>query len=403
MTSLKRYFSGLSANTFLLAFASLFADVSTEMLYPVLPLFLTETLGASASIVGVVEGIALAVQNVVQGLSGWLSDRLQRRKPVAVIGYALAAVAKPLIGLATTWPVVLGARFLDRLGSGTRSAPRDALVAASAGEADRGKAFGLEGIGDNLGAFLGPLIAVALLALPGVGLRTIFYLAIIPGLLATLLVLLVRERPVAGPAKAKLDFNIRRFPRGYWAYLLVTALFGVGNSSNAFLILRTKGLGASLTVTILIYALFNLVAALASYPAGYLSDKLGRKRVLLCSFLIFVAVYAGFGLASDVVLIGAFFVLYGVYQGIFRSVGKAFASDFVPEGLRASGVGWYTAVVGLSGLVASIVGGELWTRIGPSATFLYGAAFALLGSVALVLFVPKKQDESDTLHDSQRS
>jgi MFS family permease len=293
----------------------------------------------------------------------------------------------------TAWPGVLAARSLDRFGTGTRSAPRDALIAASADEGHRGKAFGLEGVGDNLGAFLGPLVAVALLTLAHVSLRSILLLAVIPGSLAAVMVLCVREQPVAVAAKAKLDLNVRRFPRGYWTYLGVTVLFGIGNSSNSFLILQTQDLGASLTVTILIYALFNLVAALASYPAGYLSDRLGRKGVLLLSFLVFSAVYLGFGLTANVVLIGALFVLYGVYQGVFRSVGKALASDFVPAEWRAGGVGWYTAAVGLSGLVASVVGGELWTRVGPSATFLYGAGFALLGSIALVLLVPQKHGE----------
>jgi MFS family permease len=389
MTTLKRYFSGLTANTFLLAFASLFADVSTEMLYPVLPMFLTQTLGASPTVVGVVEGIAQAIQNVVQGFSGWLSDRLRRRKPVAVAGYLLAAVSKPLIGLATSWPAVLGSRSLDRLGAGVRSAPRDALVAASADEADRGKAFGLEGIGDNLGACLGPLLTVALLSLLHVRLRTVFFLTVIPGLLALLMVLFVREREAPKDAKAKLDLDIRRFPTGYRNYLLVTAVFGIGNSSNSFLILRTKGLGTSLNTTILIYALFNLVAALSSYPAGNFSDRLGRKRVLLLSFVVFLVVYAGFGFATNILALGMLFALYGLYQGISRSVGKAFATDFLAAEVHASGVGWYTATVGLSGLVANVVGGELWTQIGPPATFIYGAVFALLGSVALILLVPK--------------
>jgi MFS family permease len=386
---LGKYFSGLSVNTFLLAFASLFADISTEMLYPVLPLFLTQTLGASVGVVGLVEGIAQATQNIVQGVSGWSSDKFQQRKPIALVGYALAAVAKPLIGLSTAWPGVLGARYLDRLGSGTRSAPRDALVAASAEEGSRGKAFGLEGMGDNLGAFLGPLIALALLALLHVRLQSIFFLAFLPGLLATLLILFVRERPVAVSAKARLDFHLGRFPKSYWTYLGVTALFGIGNSSNAFLILRATELGASLTLTIFIYALFNLVAALASYPAGSLSDRFGRKTMLLLSFLVFVVAYAGFGITTNTVLIACLFVFYGLYQGIFRSVGKALAADLVPAELRASGVGWYTATIGITGLVASIVGGELWMRIDPSATFFFGAGFSLLGSVALVLLVPR--------------
>jgi len=380
-----KYFSGLSTNTFLIALASLFADTSTEMLYPVLPVFLTGTLGASVSIVGLMEGLAQATQNIVQGFSGWLSDKLRQRKPIAILGYALAAVAKPLIGLSTGWPGVLGARVLDRLGSGARSAPRDALVAASADDASRGRAFGLEGIGDNFGAFLGPLIAIAFLSLAHVGLRWIFFIAFVPGLLAMLMILFVRETPTAAAAKAKLDLSVRLFPRSYWTYLAVTAVFGIGNSSTSFLILRTTDLGASLTTTIFLYSLVNLAAALASYPAGYLSDRFGRKGMLLLSFVEFFAVYLGFAISTNAVLVAFLFVLYGVYQGVFRSVGKALASDLVAPELQASGVGWYTATIGITGLVASIVGGELWTRIGPPAAFLLGAGSALLGSAALLL------------------
>ncbi len=386
----RKYFAGLSSNTFLLALASLFADTSTEMLYPVLPVFLTETLGAGATVVGLIEGIAPAIQNVVQGLSGWLSDRLQRRKAIALVGYVVAAASKPLIGLSTTWQGVLGARSLDRLGTGTRSAPRDALIAASADAAHRGKAFGLEGIGDNLGAFIGPLIAIGLLAGWQLGLRAVFFLAVIPGALAALMILLLHEEPVAVPARAKLDLSLRRFPRSYWVYLCVTVLFGLGNSTNSFLILRTKDIGASLTLTILIYAFFNLVAALASYPAGFLSDRFGRKRLLLFCFLVFIGVYTGFGATVNVVLLGLLFAFYGVFQGVFRAVGKAFATDFVPVELRASGVGWYTTAVGLSGLVASVVGGILWTRLGPPATFFYGAGFGVAGTVALVFLVQER-------------
>ena len=280
-TAHHRYFSGLSRNTFLLALASLFADISTEMLYPILPIFLTQTLKASGSVVGLIEGVAGATQNIVQGFSGALSDKLQRRKPVALVGYFLAAMGKPLMGAATVWQGVLGGRFLDRLGAGTRSAPRDALIASSVDEANRGRAFGLEGVGDNAGAFLGPLLAVLLLIVWQLDIRLIFYLAVIPGLLAFLMVLLVEERPVAVTAKSKIDINLRQFPKPYWKYLLATALFGIGNSSNAFLILQTKDIGASLTMTILIYAGFNLVAALISYPAGFLSDQLGRRNILL--------------------------------------------------------------------------------------------------------------------------
>src|SRR6059058_2028661 len=372
----QRYFSGLSSNTFLLAL--------------VLPIFLTQILNASGSVVGLVEGIAGATQNIVQGLSGFLSDRLQRRKSIALAGYFLAAIAKPLIGLSTVWQGVFGARLLDRLGAGTRSAPRDALIASSVDEHLRGKAFGLEGIGDNTGAFVGPLFTIFLLYSLHVGIRTIFYLAIIPGLLAFVMVLLVTERRAAVTAKSKMDVNRRQFPSGYWKYLSVIALFGLGNSSNSFLILRTQDIGAPLETTILMYALFNLAAALISYPAGSFSDKLGRKNVLLASFLIFALTYIGFAYAQNVLIFAALFIFYGLYQGIFRAVGKAFASDFVPENLRASGVGWYSSTVGLLELVASVVAGLLWDRVGHAAVFYYGAAFGLAGSIGLIVLIPKR-------------
>jgi MFS family permease len=388
--AIKKYFAGLSRNTFLLAFASLFADISTEMLYPVLPVFLTQTLKASGSIVGMVEGFAQATQNIVQGFSGTLSDKLRKRKAIALAGYLVAAIAKPLMGLSTVWQGVFGARLLDRLGAGTRSAPRDALIASSVDKQNRGRAFGLEGVGDNTGAFLGPLVTVFLLYSLHIGIRAVFYLAIIPGLLAFLMVLMVIERPASVAAKSRIDVSLRQFPKGYWKYLLVTALFGLGNTSNSFLILRTRDMGSSLETTILIYAMFNLVAALISYPAGSLSDKWGRKNVLLASFVIFLIAYLGFAVSQNVLFVGALFVFYGLYQGIFRAIGKAFASDLVPEHLRASGVGWYSTTVGLLQLVASVVAGFLWDRVGHAVVFYYGAAFAVAGCIGLLLLIPGK-------------
>jgi len=385
-----RRFAGLSRNTFLLALSSLFADISTEMLYPVLPVFLTQTLHATGSIVGLVDGFAQATQNIVQGLSGTLSDKLQARKPLALFGYLLSAFAKPLMGLATSWHHVFAARWLDRVGAGTRSPPRDALIASSVDESNRGRAFGLEGAGDNAGAFLGPLLAVLLLYSLHVGIRNIFYLAIIPGLLAFVMVLPVQEQPAAVAAKARIDVSLRKFPYRYWQYLLVTALFALGNSSNAFLILRTQEAGASLERTILIYAAFNLVAALISYPAGSLSDRWGRRNVLLLAFVVFCVGYLAFALTENVALIAGSFVFYGLFQGIFRAVGKALAADFVPPHLRASGIGWYSTTVGLLQLVASIVAGILWDRVGHAAVFYYGAAFAVVGSIALLCLIPGK-------------
>ncbi|MGA2397103.1 MAG: MFS transporter [Steroidobacteraceae bacterium] len=381
-------FSGLSRNTFLLALSSLFADISTEMIVPVLPIFLTQSLKVSASVLGLVEGIAGATQNVTQGLAGSLSDKLQHRKPIALMGYFLAAVGKPLMGLATMWQAVLGGRFIDRLGAGTRSAPRDALIASSVAEADRGRAFGLEGAGDNAGACLGPLLAVLLFVVWHLPIRVLFYLAVIPGLLAFSMVLFVRERPIKAAVKSKIDVSLSRFPKAYCKFLLATALFGIGNSSNAFLILETKDIGASLTTTILIYAGFNLVAALISYPAGSLSDRLGRRNLLVLSIMIFFITYLGFATTHNVAIIGFLFAFYGLYQGIIRSVGKALASDYVSGELRASAIGWYNTTIGFSGLAASLIGGRLWDTVGHPAVFFFGAAFAAVGALAFIALIP---------------
>ena len=383
----QRYFAGLSRTTFLLALASMFADISTEMLYPVLPVFLTQTLHAGGSIVGLIDGFAQAVQNIVQGFSGTLSDRLQKRKPIALAGFLLSAISKPLMGLAPVWQALFGARLLDRLGAGSRSAPRDALIASSVDEENRGRAFGLEGLGDNAGAFFGPLIALFLLYAVHVGIRSVFYLAIIPGLLAFCMVLLVKEQNSAA-ATAKVDIRLRHFPQVYWKFLLVTALFGLGNSSNAFLILRTQDVDASLPMTIAIYAGYNLVAAAVSYPAGWLFDKWGGKNALLLCFVIFLIAYAGFALTQNVALIAGLFVFYGLYQGIFRTAGKSVASSLVPDRLRASGIGWYNTTLGLLQLVASVIAGLLWDRIGHVAVFYYGAIFAVVGIIALLLLMP---------------
>jgi MFS family permease len=229
---------------------------------------------------------------------------------------------------------------------------------------------------------------VLLLMVYHLPIRLIFYLAIIPGLLAFIMVLFVRERPVQTAAKSTLDVSLRRFPADYWQYLLATALFGVGNSSNAFLILQTKDIGASLTTTILIYASFNLVAALISYPAGVWSDRFGRRTLLVISLAIFFVTYLGFALTRDVALIGVLFAFYGLYQGIFRSVGKALASDYVPESLQAGAIGWYNTTIGLTGLGASLAGGWLWDHRGHAYLFLFGAVFAVIGAIAMLTLVP---------------
>ncbi len=390
---IRRHFQGLTRNTFLLAFTSFFSDVATEMMYPVLPVFLTQVLLAPASIVGIIEGVAMATQNIVQGFSGWVSDKLRRHKGVALAGFTLAALAKPLIGLAQSWPEVLGARFVDRLGTGVRSAPRDALIASSTDERHRGSAFGLEGVGDNLGACVGPLVAVLLLFVLGIEIRLLFLLAVIPALLGILTVMFVSEKqtPTAiesGHPAARSVVHAPAFPVAYWKYLVVTAIFGMGNSSSAFLILRARQLGISFELTILLYAGVNLSAALISFPAGVLADVLGRRTSLVLSFLLFALSFGGFAVASTPLAVGILFMLYGVSSGMYRAIGKATATDFVPEARRASAVGWYAATVGLSALAASTIAGQLWTRNSPSAVFVYGLICALLGIAFVFIMAP---------------
>lgn len=390
---MRQLFKGLSKDTFILTFVSLFSDIATEMLYPITPIFLTQILRAPASVVGLIEGVATATQYIMQGFSGLLADKLQKRKSMAFLGYTFAAFSKPLVGLSSLWQEVLGARFLDRFGTAVRSAPRDALIAGSVAEEYKGKAFGLEGIGDNLGAFIGPLVAAVLLYTLHVNIRTIFLLAFLPAILSAVFILFVKgqdSKPQDVRTKQVIPLRLKNFPISYWKYLAATALFGIGNSSNAFLILRAKEIGIPLLTTIIIYACFNLVAALSSFPAGNLSDKIGRKSILLFSFFIFLVTYLGFAINTNFFLIGFLFILYGMFSGIYRAVGKAAAVDFVPQSLRASAVGWYSTTIGLTGLLASIIAGQLWVAVSPQSVFYFGTISAVLGSIALFLFIPNK-------------
>jgi len=380
-----KFFRGLSRNTYLLALTSLLADVSTEMLYPILPIFLTTYLGATGSIVGLIEGVATATQNIQMGLAGYISDRVKKRKSLAVLGYFIAAISKPLIGASQTWPVALTARFLDRLGTGTRSAPRDALIAASADTRSRGKAFGLEGIGDNLGAFIGPIVTIILLYLVKVGIRSIFYLALIPGALALLMIFFVTEKKGDSRHRSKIEINLSNLPASYWKYIIVISIFGVGNISSSFMILQTKNIGVPLIGTILIYSFFNLVASFVSYPSGVLSDKFGRKIVIFCSFIFFMITLLGFATTKNFFLIAVLFGFYGVYQGIFRSVGKAAASDFVDEKLEATVIGVFNGVIGITGLIASVLAGIFYDKIGHQFVFIEALIFVIFGTIAFAL------------------
>jgi MFS family permease len=383
---------GLTQDTYLLSFTSLFADVSTEMLYPILPIFVTQVLGASAGTLGAIEGVATATQYLVQGPSGWLSDRLRSRRFLAASGFLAAALAKPLIGSSASWPEALAGRFADRFGTGIRSAPRDAMIASSVAADARGRAFGLESVGDNLGAFIGPLVCALVLFAMHLPLRSVFYLALIPGLASVVFVLLVRERPL--PSTSRGDGpRLRGLSADYWKYLVATCVFGLGNATNALLILRAQNIGLSLEATVIVYAGLNLSAAVASLPAGYLSDRFGRKRTLMAALGIFVITYAGFALGTNGVVVAILLLLFGLFQGTFRAIGKALAADLSPESRRGTGLGLYAATVGLTGLFGGVIGGQLWDRLGPAATFWYGSIFGVLGIVTLGLLVNHRRPD----------
>lgn len=375
-----------------LGLVSLFADISSEMLYPITPIFLTTVLGASVSSLGIVEGVAEATASLLKTSAGRWSDRLGRRKPFITFGYLLTALAKPLIGFAGSWPQVLLARSLDRAGKGLRGGPRDALIADAVAEHLRGAAFGWHRAMDTLGAALGPLLAVIYLKYYAEDLRGIFFWALIPGLIAVLITLTVREKrspPRALPAaKSKWSWAWSDLSPAFRRYLVTWTVFSLTNSSDVFLLLKTKDSGLSLVTTIFIYCFYNLVYAFASPYLGGLSDRVGRKPLLLSGFLIFALVYAGFAWAVEPWHFWFLFGVYGIYMAATDGVGKAFAVDLIQSDKKATGVGMLGTVTGLATLFASVTAGFLWDHFGASTTFIYGAAGALLAAASLSLVRP---------------
>ncbi|MEK6289528.1 MAG: MFS transporter [Acidobacteriota bacterium] len=377
--------SGLSRSTIIIGLVSLLGDISSEMIYPILPVFLTKTLRAPATVVGLIEGLAVGSASVVSGVSGWISDRIRRRKPVAFAGYALTAVSRPMIAFAAVWPVVLAARFADRFGKGIRTAPRDALLAETSPEHGRGRAFGFERAMDSAGAVLGPLVGLALVGWAGLEARKIFLISAIPATLATLMILAVRERRsdvVAGSSNIRL--SLAGTTREYRRLLIVIGVFGLANSANAFLILRAEQLGLSTGSTILAYTLYNAVASIVAMPAGSASDRFGRRNLLIIGYSIYALSYAGFGMANSAWLVWPLFAVYGLFPALTDGVSKALAVDTAGKAGRATALGIYFTVVGITQIAASYIGGVLWDNVDSRATFYFGAALA---SVAVFLSV----------------
>lgn len=385
---------GLTPSVIRLGLVSLFADISSEMLYPLTPIFLAVVLGAPMGVIGFIEGVAEATASLLRAVSGRLSDRTGRRRPFVVVGYTLSAFAKPLIALAAGWPLVLVARVADRFGKGLRTSPRDALLADSVDAAVRGRAFGWHRAMDTTGAVIGPLLALALLAVWGGDLRPIFLVAFIPGLIGAALVFTVREhrRPpveVQAPALA-----LHALPPAFQRYLLAWGVFAVANSSDIFLILKAKGLGYAEGTIILLYTFYNVLYAVASPGLGQLSDRWGRKVVLLSGLAVFALVYLGFAAARQPWQVWPLFAIYGLYTAATDGVGKALAVDLTPASARAGALGLLGTVTGLATLLASSLAGLLWQFIAPWAAFAYGALGALAGALLLLRVPGGRPDEA---------
>jgi len=375
-------FAGLSPNVIRLGLISFFADVSSEMLYPLVPIFLTVVLGAPVAAVGFIEGVAESIASLLKTVSGRMSDLSGRRRPYITAGYTASAIAKPLLALAGGWPLVLLARAVDRFGKGLRSSPRDALIADSASAQCRGKAFGWHRGMDTLGAVVGPILALVLISLTHDNLRLIFLLAFIPGIIGAGLTLAVRERRHQMPVDSAGN-RYRALPGAFRSYMIAWGVFAIANSSDVFLILKAKQVGYATTMVMVLYVLYNVVYALASPVLGSLSDRVGRKKVLVGGLIVFALVYMGFALASHTWQLWVLFAVYGLYIAATEGVGKAFAIDLVPSGIRASAVGVLGTVTGIAALVASSVAGLLWSTVGPWAAFGYGALGALAGAVLI--------------------
>jgi len=378
---------GLEGNVFFAGLVSFFMDFSSEMIYPLVPIFLSSVLGVNKSVIGLIEGTAESTASLLKVFSGWLSDRMGRRKILMLAGYGISSLSRPLIALSTLWGHVLVFRFIDRCGKGIRGAPRDAIIAESSPRKELGRSFGFHRGMDTLGAVAGPAVAFIILSLFTGNYRIVFWLSMIPGIIAVLFVLFfIREQKNRNPeAKKREPFAVRNFWPGldwrYKAFVAVAALFALGNSSDVFLILRAQQIGIPTLMIPIIYLFFNLVYSLSSIPAGLVADKFGRKRVILLGFVLFAAIYYGFAIAGSTTTIWLLFGFYGVFMGLTEGVQKAFLATIIPQDFKATAFGVYNTAVGLAMLPASLIGGYLWDKLGPHATFYYGILTAAISSL----------------------
>jgi MFS family permease len=376
-----------SRTVWLLGWVSFFTDLASEMIYPLLPLFLTRVLGAGAMSLGVIEGVAEAANSALKILSGWLSDRWNARKPIVLAGYALSSAVRPLMAAVGIWWHVLVLRFFDRFGKGVRGAPRDAMLASEAAEDRRGRVFGFQRGMDHAGAVAGPLLASLFLFFYPGEYRTLFALTVIPGLIvvALLMALPSDSRAPVGPAfrPAEPSANWRALPSSLYRVLAVILLFSIGNSSDAFLLLRLTDLGVGAALIPLLWAALHVVKSSSSMIGGALADRWGRRRLIVAGWVYYSAIYGGFAYFESATALIAIFIAYGLYFGLTEGAERALVADLAPAGSHGTAFGLYNGVLGVGALIASVLFGWIWSAVGAEAAFATGAALALVAAALL--------------------
>lgn len=369
-------------NVILLGIVSFLNDVASEMVYPIVPIFLSTVLGAPASIVGLIEGIADGVSKILMAISGLVSDKIHKRKLFVGVGYSFSSLSHLMMALSSTWPLVLFGRVINRAGKGIRTAARDAIITESASKENRGLVFGIHRTMDDLGGVVGPLLAVLLLWLSVDNFKLIFFLAFIPSLIgAVIIFLFIKETRSSDGFFKKINFEWSKTNLSFRVFLFISFIFAIGNSSDVFLVLRAQNLGMSTSLTVLTYVVFNITNSLFSIPAGRVADKVGFKRVMSAGFLIFSFVYFLFGTIKSPVYVWLLFPIYGVYMAFTDGVGKAYISKLVPGEVSASAFGIYQTLMGVATFIASSVAGLLWSSFGPSTPFYFGSCMSLLACV----------------------